>query len=98
MASDRHFSHTGEMQNVSDDLTNIRDRFEQIMGALEATAANTHSVWEGAGEENAKTKTEEFNEEFNNVQEAFRGMIGANDEVTAQMVNMHARLNKTFEM
>lgn len=98
MPNDYHYSHTGEMQNVSADLQNIRDRFEGIMEALEATAASTFGVWEGAGEQAAQTGNKEFNAEFGKVQDAFRDLIGTNDEVTVQMVNMHSRLNKTFEM
>lgn len=98
MPHDRHFTHTGEMQNVSDELNGIQGRFENIMEVLEATAMSTFGVWDGAGEQPARVNNDDFNSKFDEVQNVFRDMIGANDEVTGQMVDMHARLNKTFEM
>jgi hypothetical protein len=86
------------MQNVSDELNGIQGRFELIMEVLEATAMSTFGVWDGAGEQPARANNDDFNSKFDEVQNVFRDMIGANDEVTGQMVDMHARLNKTFEM
>ncbi|MFE1167543.1 hypothetical protein [Nocardiopsis sp. NPDC058789] len=98
MANDSHYSNTGSMQDVSADLSNIRDRFDGIMDALESTAMSTFGVWDGAGEQPARSNNEEFNTEFGTVQAAFEALISTNDEVTLQMTNMHSRLNKTFEM
>ncbi|AFR07560.1 hypothetical protein VSQ78_23045 [Nocardiopsis alba] len=98
MPYDAHYSNTPALQDVSADLSNIRNRFDGIMEALEATAVQTFGVWDGAGEQPARSNNTEFNTEFGTVQAAFEALIGTNDEVTAQMVSMHSRLNKTFEM
>lgn len=98
MPNYNHFSDTAEMDNVSAELNGIRGRFEEIMVAIEATAMSTFGVWDGAGEQPARANNEEFDKEFKLVQDTFQEMIGANDEVTVQMADMHARLNKTFEI
>lgn len=97
MPHDVHYSHSGHMADVSADLSNIRNRFTDIMDALEATAVNTFGVWEGAGEQPANSNNKEFNAEFAKVESAFEALIGTNEEVTSQMASMHSRLNKIFE-
>lgn len=92
-----HYTSISGLEDVSLDLTDAERGFENIMEALDQTAVKMFGVWDGAGEDTARANNEEFRNEYDEVQIAFRTLINANDDVTENTRNMHVRLNSIFE-
>lgn len=92
-----HYTSISGLEDVSLDLTEAERGFDNIMEALDQTAAKMFGVWDGAGEDTARADNEEFRKEYEEVQIAFRTLINANDDVTENTRNMHARLTSIFE-
>ena len=97
MSRDQHYSNISAHSDVSDDLTNIKGNFMQIMNALEAQAGKTFGVWDGAGEDEARVNNSEFRSYYDEVDQAFDHLIRTHEEVNAELSFMHSRVTKTFE-
>lgn len=92
-----HYTSVSGLENVSLDLTDAEKKFDNIMEALDKTAVKMFGVWDGAGEDTARADNEDFRNEYDEVQMAFRSLINANDDVIDNTRSMHARLTSIFE-
>ncbi|MGW1678628.1 WXG100 family type VII secretion target [Saccharopolyspora sp. NPDC002376] len=90
------YGNVGALQGLAGEQQGYLSRFKAIMATIDSHAKDTIKQWEGSGQPGFQSRSNEYNQQFQSVNNAFAKLIDSTDGAANNYSKLTNNLNNLF--